>query len=144
MNWGRKLILVFIAFAGLMSTLVYKCMQQNFELVSKDYYSEELRYQDKIDGTNNANRLSEFVINQNSENLVIKLPKEMSGLAVNGEALFYCPTDASKDKKIALGTDAEGRQFISKAQLAKARYLLKVNWKAGNNIYYTEKNVEVQ
>lgn len=144
MNWGRKLILVFIAFAGLMSTLVYMCMQQNFELVSKDYYSEELRYQDKIDGTNNANRLSEFVINQNSENLVIKLPKEMSGLAVNGQALFYCPTDASKDKKIALETDAEGRQFISKAQLAKAKYLLKVNWKAGNDIYYTEKNVEVQ
>jgi hypothetical protein len=144
MNWGRKLILVFIAFAGLMSTLVYMCMQQNFELVSKDYYGEELRYQDKIDGSNNASKLSELVVNQNSENVVIKLPKELNGLTVSGEAWFYCATNASKDKKITLEIDAEGRQFISKAQLAKAKYLLKVNWKAGNNIYYTEKNVEVQ
>src|SRR5687767_12771606 len=129
MNWGRKLILVFTAFAGLMSTLVYMCTKQQFDLVSKDYYKDELRYQDKIDGKNNANKLSELVINQNSENLVIKLPQELNGLAVSGQAWFYCPTDAAKDQKVTLDTDAEGRQFISKAKFAKAKYLLKLNWK---------------
>ena len=51
MTWGNKLLLVFAAFALLIGTLVYKCMQQNFELVSKDYYNDELQLykQKKLD-----------------------------------------------------------------------------------------------
>ena len=71
MTWGTKLLLVFTAFALLMSTLVYMCMKQKFELVSKDYYKDELRYQDKIDGMNNANKIGNVLIQENQENVSI-------------------------------------------------------------------------
>ena len=127
-----------------MSTLVYMCSKQRFDLVSKDYYIDELRYQDRIDGTNNAAKLSELQVKQNEENVVISFPKEMNGLAVDGQAWFYCPADAKKDQKIALAIDADGRQFISKSKFVKAKYLLKLNWKAGSEQYYSEKKLEIE
>src|SRR3954471_1809897 len=127
MTWGNKLLLVFVGFAFLIGTLVYKCMQQNFELVSKDYYNDELRYQDKIDGANNANKLSSIQIAQTSEEVSIQLPKELNGLVTTGQAWFYCATSASNDRKIPLATGGDGITKISKSKLARTNYQVKVS-----------------
>jgi hypothetical protein len=144
MNWGNKLLLVFAAFAILMSTLVYKCMHQKFELVSADYYNEELRYQDKIDGMNNANKIGEVQIKDNGAQVSIKLPKEVQGLALTGQALFYCATDAVKDRKIPVKVNDEGLMLVDKSKLSKAHYLVKLNYQVGNDKYYTEQYLTVE
>ena len=54
MNWGHKLMIVFIAFAAMMSYLAYRAFKTEFELVDKDYYKNELKYQEVIDGTNSV------------------------------------------------------------------------------------------
>lgn len=141
MNWGNKLILVFIAFAGLMGTLVYKCMSTNFELVSKDYYAEELRYQDKIDGMNNANKISEVTIHSGVAQVNINLPKELHGTAIEGEAWFYCATNASNDRKVKIELNDEGVFVVDKALLAKANYQVKLTWNVGNEKYHAEKDL---
>jgi hypothetical protein len=143
MNWGNKLILVFIAFAGLMGTLIYQCMQTNFELVSKDYYTEELRYQDKIDGMNNANKISDVTITEGVEQVSIQLPKELDGKAVEGQAWFYCVTNASNDRKLPIELNDEGLFIIEKAALAKASYTVKLTWQVGEEKYHTEKFLEL-
>ena len=90
MNWGNKLVIAFLLFAGLMFTLVYKAVNTKFELVSKEYYKDELRYQDKIDGVSNANKLSNVLITQNDSQLTVELPKEMKGFRCDGEIWFHC------------------------------------------------------
>jgi hypothetical protein len=141
MNWGNKLLLVFLCFALLMGALVYKCMHQTFELVSKDYYKDELRYQDKIDGINNANKIGNVVIKANGDKVSIQLPKEVQGLALTGEALFYCPNNSLNDRKIPLQVNDEGLMLIEKSKVAKANYQVKLNWQMGNDKYYTEQNL---
>jgi hypothetical protein len=144
MNWGNKLVVVFILFAILMATLVYKAVNTKFELVSKDYYKDELRYQDRIDGRNNAALIGKVAVTQDAEALTIGLPEEMKGVKVEGEAWFYCKTDAERDRKIALAVDTSGKQLILKKQLAKGTtYELKLNWQAGDQKYYTEQIVNV-
>lgn len=143
MSWGNKLVVVFVLFALLIGTLVYKAMHTKYELVSKDYYTEELRYQDKIDGKNNAAKIGSVSVTQDAETVQIDLPAEMKGRKIAGEAWFYCKTDAQKDRKIALETDADGRQIILKKQLAKGVFELKLNWQAGDEKYYTEQNITV-
>jgi len=143
MTWGTKLLLVFTAFALLMSTLVYMCMKQNFELVSKDYYKEELRYQDKIDGMNNLNKIGNVTIKENRDKLAIQLPKEVQGLALKGEALFYCPVNSTNDRTITLEVNDEGLMLIDKSKLAKANYKVKLNWQIGKDQYYTEQNLSI-
>lgn len=144
MNWGNKLVVVFILFAILMATLVYKAVNTKFELVSKDYYKDELRYQDRIDGRNNAALIGKVAVTQDAEALTIDLPEEMKGVKVEGEAWFYCKTDAERDRKIALAVDTSGKQLILKKQLIKGTtYELKLNWQAGDQKYYTEQIVNV-
>lgn len=143
MSWGNKLLLVFIAFAMLMGTLVYKCTQQNFELVSADYYNEELRFQDKIDGENNANRLSNLSITQTTDRLIIQMPKEQMGSAISGQLWFYCGSNASFDRKIPLAVNDQGQMIIEKSALVKTNYLIKTTWESGKEKYYKEVTVNV-
>ncbi|MEP7318229.1 MAG: FixH family protein [Panacibacter sp.] len=144
MNWGNKLLLVFIVFGALIGTLVYKCMQQNFELVSKDYYGDELRYQDKIDGVANANKLSTVRVTEDIADISIQLPKELNGMPLTGEAWFYCANNASNDRRIPLTVDNNGAMFIEKNKLAKTKYLLKLNWQSGEEIFYNEQSIELK
>lgn len=143
MNWGNKLILVFVAFAGLMFVLVYKAMNTRYELVSKDYYQDELRYQDKIDGKANAAAISQIGVQTDQEHLILQMPKELYGQPLKGDIWLYCKTDAVKDLRLPLSVDAEGRQFISKKQLKADKYLLKLSWRAADKHYYTEQDIEL-
>jgi hypothetical protein len=144
MSWGNKLIIVFIMFATLIGTLVYKCTQANFELVTKDYYGEELKYQDQIDGMNNANKLTAVSIAQTVDELSVQLPKELNGKKINAQAWFYCPNNSVNDRKISLKPDDNGTIIIAKTTLAKTKYLLKLNWQAGNENFYNEQSVEIK
>ncbi|TDO26435.1 FixH family protein [Sediminibacterium goheungense] len=142
MNWGNKLMLVFIGFAALMATLVYKAVNTKYELVSKEYYQDELRYQDKIDGRKNAASIGELTVTYTKENLAIQFPKEMLGMEVKGEAWFYCKTAADKDIRLPLAPDREGIQIIERNKLPAEKYLLKISWEAADKKYYLEKELE--
>ncbi len=144
MSWGNKLLLVFIGFALLMGTLVYKCTQQTFELVSNDYYGDELRYQDNIDGSNNANKLSELTIDQTEHQLVVQLPKEQHSMKVTGKLWFYCADNASNDRKLLMETNSDGAMVIDKTKLAKTNYQVKVSWLVGQQKFYKEVNIDIQ
>jgi hypothetical protein len=119
-------------------------MKQNFELVSKDYYAEELRYQDKIDGMNNANKIGAVSVTERAGGIAIQLPKEVQGLATTGQVHFYCPEDSKKDRKIELAVNDEGLMLIDKAKVTKANYVVKVTWQNGKDKYFSEQTLAIQ
>ena len=103
MNWGYKLMWTFIVFAVMMLYLVFRSFQTNFELVEKDYYKNELIYQQVIDGTGRANALSEAPqIEQAGKNIILQMPEEMKTKKIEGSVWFYCAYDSGKDKKFDL------------------------------------------
>lgn len=143
MNWGNKLILVFVGFAALMGTMVYKAMNTRFELVSKEYYQDELRYQDKIDGRTNAATIGAVTIHEDEQYLVFQFPEEMKGQQIKGEAWLYCKTDAVKDLRFPLTIDEDGRQLLERKKLTANKYQLKLSWEAAGKKYYLEKEIEL-
>ena len=54
MNWGYKIMFVYLLFVVGMLTLVYKCTQQNTELVADNYYDQEVKYQERYNKLQNA------------------------------------------------------------------------------------------
>ena len=48
MNWGKGVTIAFILFVGFIMFMVVGAFRENFDLVSDDYYLEEINYQDKI------------------------------------------------------------------------------------------------
>ncbi|MFP5042627.1 FixH family protein [Parasediminibacterium sp. JCM 36343] len=143
MNWGKSIIIVFIAFAGLMLTLVYKTINTKFELVSTEYYKDELVYQDRIDGVANSNKLDDLVATKNTEGVLLSFPAQLKDKTIKGEAWFYCKTDATKDRKIPLAVNGNLQQSIPFAQLATASYQVKIAWVAGSTKYYCEKEINI-
>jgi hypothetical protein len=51
MSWGYKILIFYGLFVGMMAALVIGSYQHKVNLVSKDYYEMELKYQDVIDGS---------------------------------------------------------------------------------------------
>jgi hypothetical protein len=144
MNWGNKLMLVFIVFALLIGTLVYKSINTKYDLVSKDYYKDELRYQERIDQTNNANEISAVSISQDNSYLIIQLPKEQSGVKTEGEILMYCKTNADNDVKFILQTDSNGKQIIDKNKIRKGAYQLKLTWQTASQKFYNQHDILIK
>src|SRR5215471_10819356 len=138
MNWGHKLTIVFVGFAALIGTMVYKCTQQKFDLVSDDYYNQELKYQDKIDGSKAASEISPVKISQTASDVIIQMPQELKGLSLKGDVWLYCANKAANDVKLPLSLDANGIMEINKSHIAGSRYTAKITWSGGGTNYYKE------
>lgn len=145
LNWGHKITLAFTVFVLFMFTLVYKSMKTDFQLVTKEYYKDELAYQQVIDGTNRANKLSTSVeVKQANNELIIQLPTEMKGKRISGNIWLYCSSDDKKDRRLELAVDENGKQLIDSKNMLPANYLVKITWKADELNYYNEQRIELK
>ena len=138
MNWGYKVTIVFVGFAVMIGTMVYKCTQQKFDLVSDDYYNQELKYKDKIDGSKEASEISPVKISQTVNDVIIQMPEELRGLSLKGDVWLYCANEAADDVKLPLALDANGIMEINKKRIAGSRYTAKITWRSGDTKYYKE------
>jgi hypothetical protein len=145
LNWGHKITIVLIAFGVLMTTLVYKSIKTDFQLVSKDYYKDELNYQQVIDGSNNAALLSSaLIISPNKNGISIQFPVEMKNKNIKGELWFYCPYEAAKDRRIKINTTVDGVQLMATGEITSGNYIVKTSWQADGSSYYNEQSLTVQ
>ncbi|TAD85163.1 MAG: hypothetical protein EAY75_11840 [Bacteroidetes bacterium] len=137
-NWGVRIILVYVAFVVFMLSLVYLCTQQHFELVSKDYYAQELAYQGTIDGGNNARKLSGKVSIQQTDELVnINLPVAEDQAST---VFFYRPSNAAQDFSItANGANVQ----VQKNKLYSGLYKVKISWSQQGKPFYDEQSLFV-
>lgn len=144
MNWGNKLLFTFIVFAAGMFYLVYRSMHTTYELVEKDYYKTELRYQQVIDGTNHANELSTAVtLDQKSGMINLVLPAEMKNKNISGNIWFYCAYDEKRDKKYKLQLNADAMQSFEPAAIMPGNYTVKITWNNEDKTYFAEKKLTV-
>lgn len=135
MNWGNRLVVVFAGFAALIGTMVYKAVNTKFDLVSKDYYSDELKYQEKIDGSANAVAAGELDIETTTGSVLIKLPAQLASGVISADAWFYCKTNASLDRRRQI-TITNGEYAFDTRGMAKEKYQLKIQFTEQNKPYY--------
>ena len=141
-SWGIKIAILYIGFVLLIGFMVFMCMNQKIDLVSDDYYQKELVFQNKIDETNNANSLSEKIQHSfNGTNIELVFPKIFQGKNVEGEILFFRPSDASKDFKSIIKLNNVASQFISLGNLSKGMYKMQISWKADGLSYFSQETI---
>jgi hypothetical protein len=144
MNWGNKLILVFVAFGGMMSFMVYRCMKMPVNLVSKSYYVDEIAYQQVIDSRDNTRGLDGKVkVLEEKEFICISLPVDMKDKKIAGSIVLYCPVNARFDRQFALQTDSVAYQAVGKESLVPGNYVVKISWTADGKSYYDEQPLTI-
>lgn len=144
MNWGNRLLVVFIVFGLGMGYLVYRTTTTDFDLVETDYYATELRYQQEIDASKKAHELSQPVsIEQGASGIFVQFPEEMKNKKLEGTIHFYCAYDRKSDRTFQVNPDSSGSQLIPAERLLSGHFFVKINWKEGDTKYYMEKQLSV-
>jgi hypothetical protein len=143
MNWGKKIVIVYLSFVGFMGFLVWQCLlQDDIHLVSQDYYQKEIAYQNDIDQMNNTNKLTKqlkfdyIYINQ-----LVKLVFPKESIGSSGKINFYRPADARKDFAVKLEIANTESQSIPVANLDRGLWVIKVSWNKDSKGYYKEEKM---
>lgn len=140
-NWGYKILLVYLTFAGGILYMVYLTAQQNRDLVSDNYYEEELAYQKIIDQSAKTATLSatvEIETDQLNNSLQIHLPPEFSNTNTVGKWNLYFAADQKMDLEGTINTN-NGNQLIQLPEGRTGNYTCKLEWEANGQSYYFEK-----
>lgn len=135
MKW---IIIAFVIFALFMGTLVVISMRADVNLVTKNYYQEELKHQDKIDRQSNTNQLEEkpqvsFVNNS----IMIVFPYFSS--IEKGELNVMRPSDERLDQKFELSAMQGDSQLFELKVWEKGLYRVSLTWTMDGKGYYFEK-----
>lgn len=138
LNWGHKIALTFVAFFLLMGTLVFKSINTDFQLVSPDYYEQEIEYQQRIDAINRASNIGVNFIPSDNEYLTITIDRAID----DGFIYFYCPFDQTSDFKVKLNLK-NGIQNINTKDLKKGKWEAEVVFKENDLLHIIKKVIVI-
>lgn len=142
-HYGWLVVVLLGGFIFMMINLAVRCTREKVELVTKDYYEREIKFQQRIEQEKNVLALSDpIVLNVKDRLLSIEFPGFFRGKEINGVAHFYKPDDASVDFKVALHS-FDLLQDISLMQAKSGWWRLKLEWEADQLSYYQEKKIFV-
>lgn len=139
MNWGKRIVILYVAFMVMILFMVFRTMNESVDLVSKDYYQKELKFQQQIDRSAESQTLDEQpeakIVNGGVE---IQFPEKLAKENLSGKIEFYRPSDSSKDLSFNIQTDSAGAQLVSTEKMIKGIYNIQLAWEAGGKNYYNE------
>jgi hypothetical protein len=143
MNWGIKLMFVFVGFVGLVLVMVYLTFQHDVDLVAEDYYDQEIKYQEEINRLKKASLLEDplqIVFNRQENQLKIVFPHPEPSL-VQGEILLFRPSDRKQDERYPVNPDVNGSQVIRVGGLSPGLWKIKIYWNYREDKYLEEKDL---
>jgi hypothetical protein len=128
MNWGLKITILYLAFVAMILTLVFKASGEKVELVTKDYYAQELVHQKKMDAIRSGNEWkAQIAIAVADGSLSVAFPEQLQ--LDNGKINIYRPSDSALDKEFALISE---NQFFETSTNGwpMGYYLVRLTWQS--------------
>ena len=113
----------------------------NYDLVTEEYYKEELKYQEEIDAENNTLFLSEKIrILRKPEGLLLVFPNEVDQNNTSGTVFLYRPSNKRLDFEIPLELN-NSELLIPKERLLDGRWNIIVRWKSNDKDYLFKEEI---
>ncbi|MBC3540106.1 FixH family protein [Rufibacter sediminis] len=136
------IILAFIFFACYIGFMVYGAMQSEVNLVSKDYYAEELAYGQRMKQVEQAQQLEtpiSIISAPAAGQLVIKFPNDLA--KAKGTVHLFRPSDVNLDVVVPLALSEDGLQYISTAILKKGLWRVQLSGEMNGKQYYQVQDI---
>lgn len=139
LHWGNGIFGFYILFVLFIGFMIYLTTTQNYDLVTENYYEEEIKYQNKIDQKERTKALDKslFVSIDNGK-LKINFPNKEK--EIKGKVLCFRPSDDTKDFTEEINS-TEGVHTIPLDKFIKGKYIFKVSWEVEGESYYNEQTV---
>jgi nitrogen fixation protein FixH len=143
-NWGTGIVIGLILFIGFILVMVFMMLtdkKYNYDLVTEEYYKEELKFQEEIDAENNTFSLSEKVkIVRRPEGLLLVFPEELEDNKLLGTVYLYRPSNKRLDFEIPLEL-TKSELLIPKDRLLGGRWNLIVKWRTNDKDYLFKEEI---
>ncbi len=144
LNWGTGIVLAFIGFiAFIMYFIVSMNVDDKYDhdLVSEDYYSDELKYQTDIDKLKNANDLSTNIsYERTDEGLKINFPEDINYKEITGNMFLYRPSNKQLDFETAISL-SNSYLLIPDKRLVDGRWNIKIDWQYKGKSYLFKESI---
>lgn len=144
-NWGWRIVILYGGFALFILFLVWKTTTVTDDLVTPDYYAQELSYQNQIDKVKRTRALKvQPTWRVGLQKIEIVFPESMIEKNLNAQVLFYSPAKAKNDVSVQCIPDSNGLCSIDASQLKQGVYQIKIDWSAAGVSYYNEGTINIQ
>jgi len=142
-NWGTGILIFLILFLIACGLFIGFAMNQNVDLVHKEYYQKGVSFTDQMDVDMRSTKyINSIYLKDNGHQILVYFPDNFIDNLKSGEILFFRPSNSNEDKTWDLNPK-NNVQIIEKSKLIKGRYLVKITWQSDEN-YFIEKEFFVK
>jgi nitrogen fixation protein FixH len=145
-NWATGLTIFFILFVGTLVFVLYQSSQVHDSLVVKNYYDEDINYQqhyDKKQNTADLNIKVKVQYSKDNKEVTLTFPTD-SVSTISGTIILYNPYTEFSDVKYDFNLGKEAVYILPVDKIKSGRWKLKMDWKRGNKAYYQEEEIILQ
>lgn len=142
LSWGTGIFITLALFVGAMAFVFYISSRQDRSLERNDYYADEMRHQDNIDHRYNFDALQfPLAVVVSDSSVIIVLPPALEGKPIEGNLVFYRPSDHRLDRIQKLKGLAKGNYSFLRSQFITGKYIVKLRFTSNGKGYLTEKEL---
>lgn len=144
-SWPIGIIIAIASFVIFILSFVYKVTflpEYDHHLVSKDYYMDELNYQQEIDKENKGIALEENILLTKVDNgLLITFPDEFDHTKISGTIDFQRLSNNKIDFSIPIEL-ASKDYLIEDENLVEGRWDVKIEWTVNEEAYLFKEKIK--
>ena len=145
-NWGRGIVIAIALFIGFILYFVIKMStndKYDHDLVTQEYYKEELAFQEQIDKEKNLAMLSEPIkVTTKKEGIEVVFPSELKPADIEGTLFLYRPSNKKLDLDIPLSLTSNVL-FLPKKHLVDGRWNINLAFKHQGVSYFFKKEIHI-
>jgi hypothetical protein len=140
MNWGKSIVITLLVFMTFIATLVIILSRQQVDLVSEDYYKQEINFQEELEQQQNLNpHLNQLDIRTDETFLIIKLPAAIQIASADIELIR--PDNNSEDQSFKFSKTS--LCLIPKKDLKSGKYQLIIKFSDQSKSYLYKSTCEI-
>ena len=143
MNWGKWIVVAFILFVAFIGTMLTIMMRQDIGLVTKNYYAEDLAFQNQLERKQNTEQLELKPVVTIEQGQVMKVYFPAVSFVESGEVKLIRPSSEKLDQQVKLQASADSVQVFNLNPLTPGPYRVKLQWKAEGKEFYLEKLIVI-
>ena len=143
-NWGTGIVLAFIGFISFIMYFIITMHtddQHDHDLVTEDYYKQELQVQNDIEKQKNANALATNIDwKKTDDGIVILFPEALKTENITGKVFLYRPSNKQFDFDTAISL-SNHNLLIPDKRLLDGRWNIIVDWQYNGKSYLYKKEI---